>query len=113
MGAFERFWEREELLNKSIEIENSSYEKLQELAKEKYHTSANQLINGCIEELIKTQKVVIYPKDKNEISEKHSLLIRKSLYQGLEEMHKKYSISICLLLNIAIKNALLELEEGK
>lgn len=111
MGAFERFWEREELFKKNIVIENSSYYKLKELAKEKYQTSANQLINACIEELIKTENIKIYPKKDNEISEQRSLLIRESLYTGLEKLSIKYSLSICLLLNIAIKNALQELEK--
>lgn len=111
MGAFERFWEKESLLKKTIVIEDSLYERLKELADKNYQTSVNQLINGCIEELIKTQKVEIYPKDQGELSEKHSLLIRESLYEGLEEMHKKYSLSICRLLNIAIKNAIVEVEE--
>lgn len=113
MGAFERFWEREELLKKNIVIENSSYYELKKLAKKRYQTSANQLINACIEELIKTENIKVYPKEKSEISEQHSLLIRESLYTGLEKLSTKYSLSICLLLNIAIKNALEELKEDK
>lgn len=111
MGAFSRFWKKDELLKKNIVIDNSSYQTLRTLAKQKYQASANELINGCIEEFIKTEKIKIYEKTKGEIAEQHSLLIRKSLYEGLENMSKKYSISICLLLNIAIKNAIEEEKE--
>lgn len=106
MGAFDRFWKREPLLKKTIEIENDLYDKLNELSEKVYHTSTNQLINGCIEELIKTKNIKLYEKPKGEIPVQHSLLIRESLFGGLEEMREKYNLSIYKLVNIAIKNAL-------
>lgn len=110
MGAFDRFWKRDKLLKKTIEIDNSLYEKLNELSKTVYQTSTNQLINACIEELIDTKNIKIYEKPKGEITEQHSLLIRKSLFDGLEDLREKYDISIYKLVNIAIKNAIDELE---
>lgn len=110
MGAFNRFWKRDKLLKKTIEIDNSLYEKLNELSKTVYQTSTNQLINACIEELIDTKNIKIYEKPEGEITEQHSLLIRKSLFDGLEELREKYDISIYKLVNIAIKNAIDELE---
>lgn len=110
MGAFDRFWKRDKLLKKTIEIDNSLYEKLNELSKTVYQTSTNQLINACIEELIDTKNIKIYEKPEGEITEQHSLLIRKSLFDGLEELREKYDISIYKLVNIAIKNAIDELE---
>ena len=90
MGAFERFWKKETLLKKTIEIDNSLYEELNELSSNEYQTSTNQLINACIEELLKTKNVKIYERDKNEISVQHSLLIRESLFNGLEQMRERY-----------------------
>lgn len=110
MGAFYRFWKREPLLKKTIEIEDKLYNKLTELSQNVYHTSTNQLINGCIEELIKTKNIKIYEKEKGEIPVQHSLLIRESLFDGLEQLREKYNLSIYKLVNIAIKNALDELE---
>lgn len=110
MGAFDRFWKRDKLLKKTIEIDNSLYEKLNELSKTVYQTSTNQLINACIEELIDTKNIKIYEKPEGEITEQHSLLIRKSLFDGLEELREKYDISIYKLVNIAIKNAIDDLE---
>lgn len=110
MGAFDRFWKRDKLLKKTIEIDNSLYEKLNELSETIYHTSTNQLINACIEELLNTKNIKIYEKPEGEITEQHSLLIRKSLFDGLEELREKYDISIYKLVNIAINNALNELE---
>ena len=110
MGAFDRFWKREELLKKTIEIDNSLYEKLEELSKNVYQTSTNQLINACIEELIKTKNIKIYEKPEGELSIQHSLQIRESLFDALEEMRERYNLSIYKLVNISIKNALEEIE---
>ena len=110
MGAFDRFWKRDNLLKKTIVIDNELYDKLDELAKSTYQTSTNQLINACIEELIKTKDIKIYQKHKKEVSVQHSLLIRETLFNGLEEMREQYNISIYKLVNIAIKNALNEIE---
>ena len=110
MGAFDRFWERDNLLRKTMVIDNSLYEKLNEIAKNKYQTSTNQLINGCIEELIKTKKIKLYAKPLGELSIKHSLLIRETLFNELEIMRDTYNVSIYKLVNIAIKNALDEIK---
>lgn len=64
MGAFDRFWKKDNLLKKTIVIEDELYDKLNELAKNTYQTSTNQLINACIEELINTKDIKKYPKDK-------------------------------------------------
>lgn len=110
MGAFDRFWKRETLLKKTIEIDDDLYDKINELSKTVYHTSTNQLINGCIEELLKTKNVKIYEKESEKLPVQHSLLIRASLFKGLEELRDKYNLSIYKLVNIAIKNALEEIK---
>ena len=110
MGAFDRFWKREALLKKTIEIDNTLYEKLNELSSKVYQTSTNQLINASIEELLRSKNIKIYEKEKGELSIQHSLLIRESLFDGLEEMREKYNLSIYKLVNIAIKNAIDELQ---
>lgn len=106
MGAFDRFWKKDNLLKKTIVIDNSLYEKLNEIAKTTFQTSTNQLINACIEELIKTKNVKIYAKEPGELSIQHSLLIRENLFNELERMREEYNLSIYKLVNIAIKNAL-------
>lgn len=89
MGAFDRFWRRDELVKKSIAIDEILYEKLDKLSKNSYHTSKNQLINACIEELIKSENIKLY-KIQKKPTEQRSLLIRKSLFEGLEEYEKEY-----------------------
>ena len=64
--------------------------------------SVNQLINACIEELIKKENIKMYVKPKEEISVKHSLLIRESFVQELDNLKDKYDISIYKLVNMSI-----------
>lgn len=108
MGAFDRFYKKEPLIRKTIEIDDSLYNQLGELAKNKYDTSVNMLINASIEELIKTEDIN-YQKESKEYAVKHSLLIRESFVIGLENLKDKYNISIYKLVNMAIRNALNEL----
>ena len=111
MGAFDRFWKRDELVKKTIAIDNVLYEKLDEISKTNFHTSKNQLINACIDELIKSENIKIYKIQRGRTTEQRSLLIRKSLFEGLEELRDKYNLSIYKLLNIAINNAIEEYEK--
>lgn len=97
---------KEKTISKKINIDNSLYEKLEEIANIKYDASINKIVNVAILELIKTENINIYVKKENEISEPHSFLIRESSYIKLEKLREKYGISICRLVNIAINNAL-------
>ena len=57
MGTFDRFYNKENLIRKTIEIDNNLYEKLKELSENEISASINQLINACIENLIKTKNI--------------------------------------------------------
>ena len=113
MGAFDRFYKKEKLVRKTIEIDNNLYEQLKQLSDNEISASANQLINACIEELIKKENIKMYIKPKNEISIKHSLLIRESFVEELDKLKDKYDISIYKLVNMAINNALEEYSANK
>lgn len=113
MGVFDSFYKKEKLVRKTIEIDNNLYEKLKELSDNEISASVNQLINACIEELIKKENIKMYVKPKDEISVKHSLLIRESLVQELDNLKYKYDISIYKLVNMSIYNALEEYSVNK
>ena len=108
MGAFDRFYKKERLVRKTVEIDNNLYEQLRELSDNEISASVNQLINACIEELIKKENLKMYVKPKDEISIKHSLLIRESFVEELDKLKDKYDISIYKLVNMSISNALEE-----
>ena len=113
MGILEKYLlPKDNILRKKIEIDNTLYEKVEELAKNKYDASVNKIVNIAIIGLIEKENVKLYKKPENEISVAHSFLIRESSYQKLEEMREKYGISLYRLVNIAVKNALDEEKGG-
>lgn len=106
MSIFERFYDKEKLIRKTIEIDNDLYDKLIEISKSKYNTSVNMLINTCIEELINTENITLYAKEDKYSATKHSLLIKETFSNQLNILKEKYKISFSKLVNMAIKNAI-------
>ena len=108
MSAFDKVWNKEELIRKTIEIDSNIYEKLQYLSENRYDMSANKLINVAILYLIEHENILKSDNyvSKKGIFEKHTLLIRKSLCIGLDDLKNKYNIPIYKLVDIALKNAI-------
>lgn len=109
MSCLEKLNKREELINRTLEIDEELYYKLEYLSKEKYEASISKIINLAVEELVKTEKVKIY-KRKNNSYVVRSVLLRKSVFDGLYELKNKFRVPIYLLVNIAVRNVLIEEE---
>ena len=107
MSCFNRFYKKEELISRTLDIDEELYIELEKLSKDIYDASISKLVNASIEELIRTEEVKIY-KRTNKSYVSRSFLIRKSFLEGLYELRKKYRIPIYLLVNIAIKNSIEE-----
>ena len=109
MSLFDKYLlKKDNFLKRRIEIYVDLYEELQELTKI-YDASANDLVNISILEMVKNKNISLYKPHSN-LREYHSFSIRESLYRQLEEIKRKYKLSITQLVNIAINNAL-ELEK--
>ena len=107
MTCFSRFYKKEKLINRTLDIDEDLYYELEYLSKNVYEASISKLVNASIEKIIQTEEIRIYErKNKSYIS--RSFLIRESFIEGLYELKEKYRISICLLVNVAIRNALIE-----
>lgn len=113
MSVLDRFWAKDELVQKTIEIESSLYDEIEFLSENVYDASVSKIINACIDELIETQDVKLYPKEDNELFTKHSLILRRNSLENLEVLKDKYGISVYKLIHIAIKNVLIEREQNK
>ena len=98
---------------KTIEIESSLYDEIEYLCENVYDASISKMINACIDELIKTEDVKLYPKESNELFTKHSIILRRNSLNELEKLKDKYGISVYKLIHIAIKNVLIEYKEEK
>ena len=88
-------------------IDEKLYLELERLSKEVYEASISKLINVAIEELIEKEKIEVY-ENKNRTCVTRSILIRESLLKGLSELKIKYGLSISMLVNIAVKNEIME-----
>ena len=105
MTCFSKFYKKEKLISRTLEIDEELYYELEKLSSKVYDASISKLVNAAIENLIQTENIQVY-KRKNTSS--RSFLIRRSFLEGLYNLKKKYRIPIYLLVNIAIRNVLIE-----
>ena len=106
MSYFNKFDKKEEIISRTVEVDEEFYNMLEKLSKETYDASINKLVNAAIEKLLENENVEIYDQT-NSIRISRTFLIRKSLMEGLQKMRKNYKIPFYLLVNIAIRNALI------
>ena len=90
MSSYEKFDKKEEIISRTVEIEENLYFLLEKLSKEKYDASINKLVNASIETLIKTEDLKNY--ERNNVRLVRTFLIRKSL--GLSQLEIAESIGI-------------------
>ena len=96
------------MIKKPFEIDLSLYEQLEYLSQEVYDASINKLVNVCLENLFITKELNLYIKPRNEKTVARSIILRKSLYDNLIKYRNKYNLSYNKILNIAIRNALID-----
>ncbi len=106
INIFDRFYDKDVIVQKTFEIETTLFDKIEFLSENVYDASVSKLINACIDDLVATEDIKIYPKDGKELYTKHSLLLRRYSLNNLETLKIKYDISVYKLINIAIKRAL-------
>ena len=109
MSCFNKFDKRERFLDKTLSIDEELYNELIRLSSDIYMASINKLVNSAIEDLVEKENIVIYQR-KNALCVTRSFCIKESLIDKLADLKAKYRLSINLLVNIAIRNALLEEE---
>lgn len=110
MDTFNRFYKKEDMISKTLNIDEDLYYELEDLSKYVYDASISKLVNASIEQLLQTKNIQIYKKEcTNQVS--RSFLIRESFLEGLYDLKRKYSISVNLLVNIAIRNAIIDVKE--
>lgn len=115
MSCFNRFYKKEKVISRTLEIDERLYYELEKLSQNVYDASITKLVNAAIEDLITKEKVKLYDGKMN-FYVARSFLIRESFWEGLHKLKNRYGISIRLLVNIAIRNVLIEegiIEENK
>ena len=102
-----KFNRKERTINRTLNTDEELYVKLEALSKNVYDASITKLVNAAIEKLIETENIQIYER-KNKSYVSRSFLVRESLLDGLYDLKDKYGVSLCLLVNVAIRNVLME-----
>lgn len=108
MSAFDKIYKKDQILNRTYEIDENLYSILETLSKDVYDASINKLVNSSIEFLLETKNIQLYYRDKNDLAVPRSFLIRKSLHDELVILKENYNVSLNRLVNIAIRNALID-----
>ena len=88
-----------------LQINNRIYAKI-----EKFNpggSSKDRPAYQIIKEAIEKEKIEVY-ENRNRTCVTRSILIRESLLKGLSELKIKYGLSISMLVNIAVKNEIME-----
>ena len=52
MSVLDRFWPKDKLVQKTIEIKSGLYDEIEFLCENVYDTSVSKIINACIDELM-------------------------------------------------------------
>jgi hypothetical protein len=102
VSAFDCFLKKEELISRAYDIDEDLYSILKNISSTRYNCSISNLVNVAIKNLIDTEKIISYERNKNLGKIHRSFLINKSCFDGLENLKDKYKIPICQLVNIAI-----------
>lgn len=93
-------------ISKSINVDDSLYEKVIGLTKTTYDAKISEIINVAIEEYIERNNPSYYAKPKKETVTYRNLMLRKKNIKQLTKYHDKTGISVTRLLNGAIKEFL-------
>ena len=93
-------------IKKSVNIEDTLYNKLKKLMETTYDATVSDIVNVCIEDYMEKNKPLYYEKPKNETVTYRSIMIRKDNLKWLQDVHKKTGISVTRLLNGAVKEFL-------
>lgn len=96
-------------IQRVFDLDDDLYTRIENIAESKYHKSVSAIINACILELAETEDVKLY-KNQNEFLVKHSVILRKKTLDELYRLKDIYKVPIYRLINIAMRNAIDELE---
>lgn len=107
MRAIDRLYKREEIVSRSLHIDEDLYTQVQNLSETVFDASVSKIINVCVENtLMKNKPITFYKKKKDTESIYRSVLFRKSFYEKLIEIKDTTGISFSRLVNGCIKDFL-------
>lgn len=107
MEPIQRLYKKDEIVTRSLHIDEDLYQKLQYLCNNNFDTSVSKIINICVETLLQNKdNIEFYKKPYKTESIYRSVLFRKEFYDELIKIRDKRGISFSRLVNGSIKNFL-------
>lgn len=104
MKPVDRLYKKDEIVPRSLHIDEELYLKIQELSETTFDASVSKLINICVETMLQNKEnIKFYKKPAGTDSIYRSILFRKSFYDDLVEIRAKTGISFSRLVNGSIK----------
>lgn len=104
MNIRDKLYKKEnKTIPKSINIDDSLYEKIRKATEEIYDAKLSDIINIALEEYIERDNPTYYSKPKMETVTYRNLMLRKNNVKKINEYHQKTGISFTRLVNGAIK----------
>ena len=105
MGILDSFEKKEKLIQRTVNIDDKLFDKLEKLALEFNDCSISKIINASIIDFSNKNKATIEIGNIGPTS-KHSVAFRQSALQSLDKMAKKYSSFKYVVMNIAIQEGI-------
>ena len=107
MEPIERLYKKDDIITRSLHIDEDLYIKMQYLCSEIYDASVSKLINVCVETMLQdTTKIKYFKKPYKTESLYRSVLFRKDFYDRLIIIKDETGISFSRLVNGSIKQFL-------
>lgn len=104
MKPIDRLYKKDEIVARSLHIDEELYLKIQELSENIFDASVSKMINICVETMLQNKEdIKFYKKPSGTESIYRSVLFRKSFYDELVEIREKTGISFSRLVNGSIK----------
>ncbi len=107
MEPIQRLYKKDEIITRSLHIDEDLYLKLQDICDNVFDTSISKIVNICVETLLQNKdNIKFYKKPYKVDSIYRSILFRKEFYDELIKIKEKTGISFSRLVNGSIKEFL-------
>lgn len=103
MNSIDSLWRKEELEQKTVQIEDELYDQLITLSENEFDASVSKIINACIYEFEDKQEITM--QEIKNLS-KHSVIFRETSLKVLAKLKAKFNIPQYIILNLAIKEGI-------
>lgn len=110
MGTLDTFVKKEKLIQRTVNIDDKLFDKLEMLALEFNDCSVSKIINASITDFASQNRETIEIGNIGPTS-KHSVAFRESVLESLSKMAKKYSSFKYVVMNVAIREGIEVLEK--